>query len=211
MHPNRLSRLPRIHALPRLLRVPRAPLASLALLTLLASLASGPAAAQTQGPAGMGLSHRDAATAWPTLRMRLMPSLQEPGPQTSVSALPRSEAGGFLGQGLVADLYLSSSGFGPKVEGGFRATSGWLQTPGAGGAGLGLQRNEAPGALPYLGVGYSGFVIAAGVSVQADLGLVAAPGSVRLGRGLQPAPAVEELIRDLRLAPVVRLGVSYAF
>lgn len=185
---------------------------SLALAAGLWSCLNPPAAAQPDVfPAGTGLSTRDPAAASAAPRLRLLPALQDRSAADSLATLPRVSGGGLLGQGLVADLYLSGSGFGPRVEGGFRATSGLLQAPSQAGGGLSLQRSEAAGPLPYLGVGYGGLLIGSGLSVQADLGLVAASGTVRFGRSLQSGPAIEDLIRELRLAPVVRVGVSYAF
>lgn len=187
----------------------------LGLLGLLAGIGwaiSAPAAGQTETRlAGPGLATRDASSTWLLPRLRLLPTLQEGPAFDGSSAATRAAGGGLLGAGLVADLFLSPSGLGPRVEGGFRATSGLLQAAGPGGMGLSLHRGEASGPLPYLGVGYSGLLIGSGLSVQADLGLVAASGTVRLGRSLQTGPAADELVRELRLAPVVRLGISYAF
>ena len=191
-------------------------LAGVALLLIAASAAG----AQTAGtpPAGGaasgGLLARDAASTWSSLQVRTLPSVQE----RLSSGIPQSRfaaGAGLLGSGVVADLYLSSSGLGPRVEGGFRATSGLFESPMASAmaseGGLTLRGRDGAAPLPYLGVGYGGLMVGTGLSLQADLGLVAASGAVRLGRSLQSVPPVDELIRDLRLAPVLRLGISYAF
>lgn len=176
------------------------------------AFAAPPSTAPTTGtePTAGGLSPRAAASAWPSWQIRALPSVQERGPLHGLSA-GRPSPGGALGSGIVADVYLSSSGLGPRVEGGFRATSGLIESVAGSGNGLSLRGRDTVSPLPYLGIGYGGWVAGSGFSVQADLGLVASSGAVRLGRSLQSAPPVDELIRDLRLAPVLRLGVSYAF
>lgn len=68
------------------------------------------------------------------------------------------------------------------------------------------------GAVPYLGVGYSGSSVKSGWGFSADLGLTAGhPGAVLgFGRGAA-GPSLEETLRDIRLSPMLQLGVSYSF
>jgi hypothetical protein len=178
-----------------------------------------------QGP-GFGAADSASTTpVWPRLQARLF--------AVPFAALPQTvRLGADPGFGLgasptvVGDLYFSSSLLGPRVAGGFRASSGWLLgsglvAPDTGAEGWhdsGLARAPAPAGaapalgLPYLGIGYTGVSVRGGWGVSADLGLVATnPGALRAGRSWQSTQAVDELMRELRLTPLVRLGVSYAF
>jgi hypothetical protein len=69
------------------------------------------------------------------------------------------------------------------------------------------------GAMPYLGIGYSGLAGRSGWSFSADFGLVALAGgnAVRLGRVFGGNQSLDDLVRELRLSPVLQLGASYAF
>lgn len=71
---------------------------------------------------------------------------------------------------------------------------------------------DASAAVPYLGLGYSGYSFKGGWEISADFGLMALqPGSaLRLGRAFG-GQSLDDLVRDLRLAPVLQLGVSYSF
>jgi hypothetical protein len=141
------------------------------------------------------------------------------------------------GLSLMGDYYFSRSVTAGGIASGFRATSGlivgsragaWGGRPGLFAPGsLSVDRRlfDSPlapygtdpgtdsGALPYLGVGYSGLSPRGGWSVSADLGLVAfAPGqAVKLGRVVGGTQGLDELMRELRLSPVIQLGVSYSF
>jgi hypothetical protein len=176
-------------------------------------------------PAGPGLMPRSEVPVWPRLQARVL--------SVPLATLPADvRLGGDPGFGLgaapslVGDLYFTSSLLGPRVVGGFRATSGLLlgngMVPGVGRAdwradrlseGLLPRSVGAPSAnLPYMGVGYTGVAAQGGWGFVADLGLVAAnPGALRLGRSWQNSQTVDDLVRELRLTPLVRLGVSYAF
>jgi hypothetical protein len=162
-------------------------------------------------PAGSGLAPSQAEISpWASLQWRVIPSsLPALAPQAS-----RDGPRGLLGSALVADLYLSPSGLGPRFQGGLRATSGLMAGGPTSQPGLTLSRaNTASMPLPYLGLGYSGLHSPTGWGLTADLGLVAAtPGAIRFGRSsFASGPALEDAVRDLRLTPVLRLGVSYAF
>lgn len=69
------------------------------------------------------------------------------------------------------------------------------------------------GAMPYLGIGYSGLAGRSGWSFSADFGLVAMAGGnvVRLGRVFGGNQSLDDLVRELRLSPVLQFGASYAF
>jgi hypothetical protein len=72
------------------------------------------------------------------------------------------------------------------------------------------EQADAVGAVPYLGLGYTGLSARGGWGFSADLGLI---GSAR-GQGLQfnrAGPSLDEVLRDMRLTPVLQLGVSYSF
>jgi hypothetical protein len=139
------------------------------------------------------------------------------------------------GASLLGDFYfmrsLRSSGDG----GGFRATSGLFMgsrsssllssTPtlrsfnierrNLGSLGSsGSQDNAADtGAVPYLGVGYTGLSSKGGWGFSADVGLMAlSPGSaVKLGRVFSGNQSLDDALREMRLSPIVQVGVSYSF
>lgn len=69
------------------------------------------------------------------------------------------------------------------------------------------------GAMPYLGIGYSGLSGRSGWSFSADFGLVAMSGGnvIRLGRVFGGNQSLDDLVRELRLSPVLQFGASYAF
>jgi hypothetical protein len=69
------------------------------------------------------------------------------------------------------------------------------------------------GAVPYLGLGYSGSSLKGGWGFSADLGVMALnPGNAqRFGRALADMQSAEELVRDLRVSPVAQVGMSYSF
>lgn len=130
------------------------------------------------------------------------------------------------GLSLMGDYYFSRSLHEDGGASGFRATSGlvigarptlWIGPTGRGGGVLSLERRTLAdpyvetGALPYLGVGYSGLTGRGGWSFSADFGLVAGSPSVRFGRSAASAAALDEQLRDLRLSPVLQVGASYSF
>jgi hypothetical protein len=138
---------------------------------------------------------------------------------------------------LLGDYYWSGlrpSGAGRS--GGFRATSGLLLGPrslalgtptlaSAPGLSLTLPRGvrltsagavDAPPelwlAVPYLGVGYSGFSLRGGWGFTADVGVAGNTGGLRTRRdSALGAQAADDLLRELRLTPVLQVGASYAF
>lgn len=128
---------------------------------------------------------------------------------------------------VLGDYYFTGPAFGAgRLSGGFRATTGLMLGPSttglssapALGSGLSLtvSRRHATdpgdpvGAVPYLGLGYTGLSARGGWGFSADLGLI---GSAR-GQGLQlnrAGPSLDDVLRDMRLTPVLQLGVSYSF
>jgi hypothetical protein len=66
---------------------------------------------------------------------------------------------------------------------------------------------------PYLGLGYSGLSLRSGLSLSADLGLVARQPAAAsgLGRALLGQRGLDSALRQLDLSPMVRLGLNYSF
>ena len=82
--------------------------------------------------------------------------------------------------------------------------------PSAWGGGTGV---EAPNTVPYVGLGFSRPALRDGLSIVADVGVVAeSPTNVgNLGRAVFGNAGVENAWRDMRLSPMWQLGVRYAF
>jgi hypothetical protein len=143
------------------------------------------------------------------------------------------------GASVLGDYYFTRSLPRLGSSGGFRATSGvflgsrsgtLLSTgpaTGLGGRAFSVDRRNlggfgltAPtdtsldsGAVPYVGVGYTGLPSRGGWGFSADLGLMAlSPGSaVKLGRVFSGNQSLDDVLRDMRLSPLVQVGVSYSF
>lgn len=157
---------------------------------------------------------------------------------TVLGAEPLAEPGSGLrlgSAGVLGDYYFGRHALREGEAGGFRATTGLLlgpnaspggsagwQGPGAFDAerhGLGLATPARGadltgiGAVPYLGVGYSGSSLKSGWGFSADLGLMSLNpgGAARFGRTLGSGPSLDEVLRDLRMAPIVQFGAIYAF
>lgn len=184
-------------------------------LALLLALGTGAAAADQ----GLRVNN-DAADAWPRWHARIGVIGPATRSDLSLASLPRMRGAQVLG-----DYYFAGTGFDAShLAGGFRATSGLLlgsrsaalsaaAMPSAGG--LSFTRStldasgDAPGTVPYLGVGYTGLSVRGGWGFTADVGLMALGGGLRVGQSL--ATHADEVARDLRLMPVLQLGVSYSF
>jgi len=158
---------------------------------------------------------------WPRWQARLGITMAP----NDASAQPRTT---LEGAGLLGDYYFTGPGFGRGiVTGGFRATSGLFTgarataiatpvLPSREGTSFTLtsharmapDSNDATGAVPYLGIGYTGLSLRGGWGFNADVGLVGA--GVRLG-GANSGTQVDELLRELRLTPMLQLGVTYSF
>ncbi|HEY2977493.1 MAG TPA: hypothetical protein VGJ35_05960 [Burkholderiaceae bacterium] len=160
------------------------------------------------------------------------------GVEPGVADLSGSSLARISGASLLGDYYFSRFSAGPGEASGFRATTGVFlgsQLGLWGGPGVtsssllsveshsfslavpvrGVDNgaSQDAGAVPYLGLGYSGLSLKGGLSFSADLGLMALnPGNaIRLGRVIGGGQSVDELVRDLRLSPVIQVGVSYSF
>lgn len=175
---------------------------------------------------GHGLQWRDDSLTWTRWQARLALSQPAPlwragfGDSDSQGLKPRSLS--VMGDYLFARS-LAEDGRASVL----RATSGlvlgarptlWAGQPG-GHAGFlspdrlpSLETRGESGALPYIGVGYSGLGGRSGWSFSADFGLMAlgAGNAVRLGRS-GSYQGVDDLVRELRLTPVLQIGASYAF
>jgi hypothetical protein len=162
-----------------------------------------------------GLSVPEAGSTWPRWQPRL--ELSDPaGPRLGLTApdasLPTRAA-------LLGDYDLGDFGLAlPRTSGRFRATSGLLfGLRGTGHNTGGLLPGPGPEALPpsapYLGVGYSGWLLKSGLSFTADVGLTAdyPGGTWRLGRALLGNQGAETALRELRLQPRLQLGVQYTY
>lgn len=81
------------------------------------------------------------------------------------------------------------------------------------GSGIGPNDQDAAGAMPYLGLGYSAWWARAGVGVSADLGLAAQrPGqAVRFGRAFSGGEGFDEVVKAMQISPMLQVNLSYAF
>ncbi len=178
--------------------------------------------------AAQGLSLPAAETLWPQWQARI--TLLTGGGATLALA-PLSDSGvaptGLRGGAVVGDYVFASPTFGR-----FRASGGFLSGH-LGGLplasalagqrlGVDVQRSvaplwspgsEMPATHPYIGLGFSGAAGLAGLSLTADLGLVAErpEAAAGLGRALFGNQGMERSLRELRLSPVMQLGVRYTF
>lgn len=133
---------------------------------------------------------------------------------------PRAGQGG----ALLGDYYFAQPSFGNfRASGGlmFGAMGGAPLWQGTASPRLGLSVQsatavpgaEAPGTVPYLGLGFTTAAWRNTLSLSADLGWVAAQPSAigGVGRAIFGNQGWETALRDIRLAPVLQLGVRYAF
>ncbi|MDO9459716.1 MAG: hypothetical protein Q7N95_06320 [Alphaproteobacteria bacterium] len=187
-------------------------------------------AAQAAG----GLAVPAGEQVWPQWQARLtVLSTQRNAPAGAAAAsdaqLARSPA--LLGGALLGDYYFGEPAPGLGLSG-LRATTGLmlgsrnplslLAAPSRAGQALSLSRQSlspawaidsgSEGAAPYLGLGYTGWALKGGLSISADIGLVAEnPSAPRLGRALFGNQGFDSARRELRLSPLFQLGVNYAF
>lgn len=177
---------------------------------------SGLAPPQFQGRVRLGMSVSanplDAAVGTESSRLSAARVLGDyyfsiAAPQAGDASGFRATSGVFLGSRLGTwggpDLSLPGGGFTVETHRFSLSSASTLQSPdGADG-----------GAVPYVGLGYSGSSAKGGWSFSADLGLMALnPGGVvRFGRNLGGGQTLEETLRDMRLSPLLQLGVSYSF
>jgi hypothetical protein len=203
---------------------------------MLKAVVAGGAAAACWAAHAEGLTPTSDALLWDRWQARLAVGGTAPAwrPNFDRDDRPGLKVGTFS---LMGDYYFSrSAAAAGGFASGFRATSGLVVGPRTGlwtgrpstavgnafsvdrrlfDASAGAPGSDAwadNGAVPYLGVGYSGLSLRGGWSVSADLGLMAqSTGTVKLGRTLGGTQGLDDLLRDLRLSPVIQLGVSYSF
>ena len=177
--------------------------------------------------AGAGLSPPPADSVWPqwqariSLRTAAVSPLGQSGLLDSSQQQRSWQVGSMLG-----DYYFATPSFGNfRASGGLMmgATGGApLLSTGAGQRiGLSLQSlgatlspgTEQPGAVPYLGLGYSGSAWRNALSLTADLGWVAEQPSAAAsaGRALLGTQGRDSAWRELRLSPVLQVGLRYSF
>lgn len=174
-----------------------------------------------------GLVAPAAETLWPRWQARIAVQAASVSPLATTNLFDANAQRGVRGGALFGDYYFATPSFGS-----FRASGGVVSGSLAGlplasaGAGslLGLSVSssslplnsvgaDAVTALPYLGLGFSGAPWRNGLSISADIGLIAErPGSaLGVGRAVFGAQALDNAVRDLRLSPLLQLGVRYAF
>ena len=175
---------------------------------------------------------------WPRWQGRL--SFGTVSPLYRGDTMNRDSSGLTLsGATLLGDYYFTRSLRRLGDSGGFRATSGiflgarstsLLSTnpgTGVGGRAFSIDRRTVgglslansgdnasdSGAVPYVGLGYTGLPSKGGWGFSADLGVMAlSPGSaVKLGRVFSGTQSLDDTLRDMRLSPLLQLGVSYSF
>lgn len=190
------------------------------------------AAAAALGPAGTGWAVegdglRATDSVWPRWQARLSIFTTVPLPRGPWPTHGTSSGLTFLG-----DYYFTRPLPRLGETGGFRATSGILlggrSTPplsgGLGGRALNVERRNSgswalltdpqeSGAVPYMGVGYTGLHSKSGWGFSADFGLVGTQtGSrIKLGHSVTGHQNPDEALREMRLSPLLQLGVSYSF
>lgn len=178
--------------------------------------------------ANQGLVPASGEWLWPQLQARvtLQTAAVAPVALTRIADPSAAVARSVQGGSLLGDYVFATPSFGN-----FRATSGvMLGNPGGapmfsaaplsrlgvtvldnGTANYGY--SEGLSTLPYLGLGYSSTSWRRGLSLSADLGLVAGrpSGLSGLGRAIFGSQPMDAAMRELRLAPVLQLGVRYSF
>ena len=188
------------------------------------SLAFGGAVFSATVFAADGLLPPAAESLWPQWQARVAVQTAGTLPLTlgglyDGSAAPRSLQGG----AVLGDYYFATPWFGS-----FRASGGLLMGSQAGapaasafaGSRLSLALNsgtvplstpgaESPGAVTYLGLGYSSPIGRTSLAVTADVGMVAE--HLGTGRPLFGNQARDSALRELRVSPLLQLGVRYNF
>ncbi len=202
--------------------------AALWIATSVVAVAPWCSAAATEG---------DGLTPWPRWQGRLSIGTSAPARNAEMA---RADSGGLKVRSfsLMGDYYFAGPVLSTVTAGGFRATSGliagarssnylsggssslsgrafsidqrsaaWASPPS-----LAEQASEL-GAVPYLGVGYTGLSSKGRWGFSADVGVMAlSPGStVKLGRVLGGGQSLDDVLREMRLSPLLQVGVSYSF
>ena len=177
--------------------------------------------------AGGGLVAPPADTLWPQWQARIAVQTAAVSPLGLSRLLEEGQRQrGWQGGALLGDYYFAQPFFGSfRASGGlmFGSTGGapLLSAPLGSRLGLTLQSTgnlaapgaEAPGTLPYLGLGFTSAAWWRSLSLTADLGWVAEhPSAVAdVGRALFGTQGKENAWRELRLSPVLQLGLRYTF
>lgn len=177
--------------------------------------------------ANQGLVAASGEWLWPQLQARvtLQTASLTPLALARMADPTAAVARGVQGGALLGDFVFATPSFGN-----FRATSGVMLGNAAGAPvlsaapsarlavtvldnGANYGTSEALATLPYLGLGYSSPALWRGLSLNADLGLVAGrpSGLAGVGRAIFGNQPMDSAVRDLRLAPVLQLGVRYSF
>jgi hypothetical protein len=175
--------------------------------------------------AGEGMVPPAADALWPQWQARIALQASEVVPLTLSRLLDgAAPQRAWQGGSVLGDYYFAMPSYG-----GFRASGGVMMGM-QGGApllsasagprlGVAVQAGTAgmtsglEGAVPYLGVGFSGGAWRHALSVTADFGLVAErPGAAAgVGRALLGNAGLDSTVRELRLSPMFQLGVRYTF
>lgn len=177
--------------------------------------------------ANQGLVAASGEWLWPQLQARvtLQTASLTPLALARMADPTAAVARGVQGGALLGDFVFATPSFGN-----FRATSGVMLGNAAGAPvlsaapsarlavtvldnGANYGTSDGLATLPYLGLGYSSPALWRGLSLNADLGLVAGrpSGLAGVGRAIFGNQPMDSAVRDLRLAPVLQLGVRYSF
>lgn len=166
-----------------------------------------------------GLVAPAADTLWPNWRARISVQTSDvaslhPTRWAEAQADPRG-ARSLAGAAVLGDYTFAQPWFGS-----LRATSGLVVGNLAGVASRmaasgwgGNVAGETLSTVPYVGLGFSRQALQDGLSIVADVGVVAqSPTNFgNLGRAVFGNAGVENAWRDMRLSPMWQLGVRYAF
>jgi hypothetical protein len=179
-----------------------------------------------------GLMPPAAAAAWPHWQARISVQTDTPSPLAASRLFdPSGPQRGVQGASVLGDYYFATPSFGA-----FRASGGLMTGSQAGaplvnaaaGPRLGLAVNSAPaplaalgtyaagdlpGTVPYVGLGFTGAPWRNGLSLSADLGVVAEKPNAALGvgRAVFGTQGMDSALRELRLSPVLQLVLRYNF
>jgi hypothetical protein len=174
-----------------------------------------------------GLVAPAAETLWPRWQARIAVQAASVSPLATANLFDASGGAqrGVRGGAVFGDYYFATPSFGSfRASGGVVSGSlaGLPLASAAAGTRLGLSVSSSPlplgstgadaaSASPYLGLGFSGAPWHNGLSISADIGLVAERPGLGGSRAVFGAQAMDNAVRELRLSPLLQLGVRYAF
>jgi hypothetical protein len=184
--------------------------------------------ASTLACAGNGLAAPAVETLWPQWQARITVLTANASPLSATSLYDRSAPPrGMQGGGVFGDYVFAAPAFGRfRASGGVVSgnLSGLPLASAAFGTRLGvsvvgqtapgyLSTADAPGAMPYLGLGFTSGPLLGSLALTAELGVVAErPGAAGgLGRAVFGNQSLDRSLRELGLGPVLQLGVRYSF